>query len=173
MQSRACQPNNRLDQVLVSMHATWHPPRFCQFSVAYELLSTQAKLHRMDSTNSPMCKMQGCSQDGTLQHELLDCSKNYGVGRRLVHCLQHYQPDLQPEDVLRLDLGDTADELVLPLALLTAITLSFIWKERNSGKNAIAFKVRAELEQYITLLRTTRLATPTDMLTKMVSLIFQ
>ena len=149
------------------------PPDFASFLwlMMHDLLSTQAKLHRMGSTNSPMCKMQGCSQDGTLQHELLDCSKNDGVGRRLVHCLQHYQPDLQPEDVL--DHGDTAEEFVLPLALLTAITLSFIWKERNSGKNVRAFKVRAELEQYITLLRTTRLATPTDMLTNMVSLMFQ
>ena len=141
--------------------------------MVYDLLISQAKLQRMGSTNSPMCKMQGCVEDGTLQHELLDCPKNDGVGGRLIHCLQQYQPGLQPGDVLRLDHGDIADDLGLPLALLTAITLSFIWKERNSGTSIRAYKVRAELEQYITLLRTTRLATPTDTLSNMVSFMFQ
>ena len=151
------------------------PPDFASFLwlMMHDLLSTQAKLHRMGSTNSPMCKMQGCVEDGTLQHELLDCSKNDGVGQRLIHCLQQYQPGLQPGDVLRLDHGDIADDLVLPLALLTAITLSFIWKERNLGNSVRTYKVRAELEQYITLLRTTRLVTPTAMLSNMVSLMFQ
>ena len=89
--------------------------------------------------------MQDCTVDGTLQHELLNCSKNDGVGHRLVACLQHYLPALQPDDVLRLDHGDTDDELPLPLALLTAITLSHIWKARESGTAVRGYKVRAEL----------------------------
>ena len=56
---------------------------------------------------------------------------NDGMGHRLVACLQHYLPDLQPDDVLRLDHGDIGDELPLPLALLTAIKLSHIWKTRD------------------------------------------
>ena len=123
------------------------PPHFASFLwlMMHDLLSTQFKLHRMGSTRSPKCKMQDCNEDGTLQHELLYCIKNNGVGHRLVACLQHYLPALQPDDVLRLDQGDTDGELPLPLALLTAITLSHIWKARESGTAVRGYKVRAEL----------------------------
>ena len=127
----------------------------------------------MGRIRSQKCKKQDCTVDGTLQHELLYCSKNDGVGHKLVACLKHYLPALQPDDVLRLDHGDTEDELPLPLALLTAIKLSHIWKARESGKAVQGYKVRAELEQYITLLRTSRLASSMDKLFNMVSLMLQ
>ena len=151
------------------------PPDFASFLwlMMHDLLSTQVKLHRMGSTRSPKCKMQHCDEDGTLQHELLLCTKNDGVGMKLVNCMKHFQPALQLDDVLHLDHGDADDELSLPLTLLSAITLSYIWKARDKGTTIRSYKVRAELEQYITLLRTTRLATDIDKLSNMVSTMFQ
>ena len=132
------------------------------------LLPTQAKLHRMGTIKSPICRMQGCPESGTLVHELLHCSKNDGVGYKLLSCLQHYIPGLQAEAALRLEHGDIEVELSLPLTLVTAIILSTIWKEREVGTPIRSYKVRAEMEQYITLLRTSRInkaiATLKDML---------
>ena len=151
------------------------PPDLASFLwlMMHDLLSTQAKLHRMRTIQSPVCKMPGCTEDGTLQHELIDCSKNDGIGPRLMLCLQHHVPGLQPEDVLRLDHGDSAGELSLPMTLLTAIVLNHIWKERKLGSTIRDYKVRAELEQYVTLLRTTRLVTSTNKLCDLINFMFQ
>ena len=131
------------------------PPDLASFLwlMMHDLLSTQAKLHRMGSTQSAVCKMPGCAQEGTLQHELINCSKNDEMGTKLVSCLQHYVPGLQPADVLRLDHGDIPEDLSLPLTLLTAIILNHIWKERDQLFSIRKYKVRAELEQYVTLLQ--------------------
>ena len=127
----------------------------------------------MGSTQSSKCKMQGCTEDGTLQHELLECSHNDEVGNKLIDWLQQHVPGLQPEDVLRLAHGDITEELSLPVSLLTAITLRHIWRERGAGTQIRAYKVRADLEQYITLLRTTRLASTAAKLAEITSLMFQ
>ena len=100
--------------------------------------------------------MQNCHEDGTLQHELLDCSENDGVGHHLVSCLQQTLPDLEPSAILRLEFEDLAEEQSLAMTWLTAITLRFIWKEIEKGTSIQSYRVRAELEQYINLLRTTR-----------------
>ena len=151
------------------------PPDLASFLwiMMHELLCTQTKLHRMGSTQSSNCKMQGCNEDGTLQHELLKCSQNDGVGNKLIDCLQQHIPGLQPEAILRLDHGDIAEDLSLPVTLLTAITLRHIWRERGNGTQIRAYKVRADLEQYITLLRTTRLANTSTKLADMIGLMFQ
>ena len=104
---------------------------------------------------------------------LVYCSKNDQVGQKLIHCLQHYVPGLQAEAALRLEHGDVEEEVSLPVTLLTAITLNYIWKERDAGVSIRAYKVRAELEQYITLLRTTRLCTLANKLVEMSTNMFQ
>ena len=73
--------------------------------------------------------MQGCTDVGSLDHELLHCSRNDGVGHKLFACLQQHVPGLQIEAVLRLDHGALEEKLSLPLTLLTAIVLSILWKE--------------------------------------------
>ena len=138
----------------------------------HNLLPTQAKLHRMGTVQSSQCKMQGCTQAGTLAHELLICSKNDGVGHKLLHCLQQYVPGLHAEAALRLEHGQVEEDTSLPLTLLSAIILSTIWKERESKTPIRSYKIRAELEQYITLLRTSRLANTVAILNDMLHLMF-
>ena len=134
------------------------PPDLASFlwRMMHNLLSTQAKLHRMGTIRSPVCKMQGCTEIGTLEHELLFCSKNDDVGYELLSCLEQYHPGMQADAVLRLEHGSGDDDLSLPITLLTAIILSTLWKDRESGVSIRKYKVRAELEQSINLLRTTR-----------------
>ena len=108
--------------------------------------------------------MQGCDEIGTMEHELLNCSKNYGVGNLFLSCLQDCVPGLQPSGILRLEFGNPSEDLCLAITWLTAIILRFIWKERETGSTIQAYKVRAELEQYINLLRTTRFKTASNLL---------
>ena len=117
--------------------------------------------------------MQGCTEVGTLLHDLIYCSGNAEVGLKLVHCLQHYVPGLEAEAALRLVHGDIEAETSLSLTLLTAITLSHIWKERDAGARIRAYKVRADLEQYITLLRTTQLNPTAIKLVEMTNYMFE
>ena len=130
----------------------------------HRLLSTQARLHRMGAVRSAQCKMQGCNEDGTMQHELLLCEKNDGVGLLLVNCLQQQVPNIHHGNILRLEFGEIGEGLSLAMTWLTAITLRFIWKEREAGANIRKYKFRAELEQYISLLRTTRFSEAKDLL---------
>ena len=139
----------------------------------HDLLSSQSRLHRMGAVRSAKCKMQDCDADGTLQHELLLCSMNDGVGDLLVSCLQRYVPGLLPSEILRLEFGDPSEELSLAMTWLAAITLRFIWKERDAGNSIRGYKVRAEIEQYINLLRTTRFKGAIEHLNNFKILMFQ
>ena len=95
--------------------------------------------------------------------------KNDGVAQQLLHCLQQHVPGLQAEAALRLEHGDVETDLSLSLTLLTGIILSSVWKEREAGTIVKTYKVRADLEQYIKLLRTTRLTNTVAMLDDMLN----
>ena len=104
------------------------PPVLASFlwRLIHNLLPTQAKLHRINTIRSSVCKMPGCTETGSLNHELLLCSKNNGVGLKLISCLQQHIPGLVAEDVLRLDHGSAQEDMSLPITLLSAVILSTI-----------------------------------------------
>ena len=81
-------------------------------------------------------------------------------------------PGLSAAAALRLEHGDTGAETPLPVTLLTAITLNYVWKERNAGTTIRSYKVRAALEQYIALLRTSRLNNTAIKLAEMTNCMF-
>ena len=127
------------------------------WKLLHNLLSTQERLHRLGASPSPTCSK--CKQaDGTLRHELLECSNNNNVGQLLLTCLQTYLPDLTPHSMLRLEFPNLDENMVLSSTILTAVTLDVVWKERLASSRVQAYKVRSELEQTINLLRTTRLS---------------
>ena len=126
----------------------------------------------MGTVQTPTCKMQSCQEVGTLSHELIFCIKNDDVGYKLLKCLQVYIPNIDAEGVLRLDHGPMEEDLSLPVTLITAIVLSSIWKQREAGSAIQAYKVRAEIEQYINLLRTSRLQNTVTLLQDMLQNMF-
>ena len=65
-------------------------------------------------------------------------------------------PDIQPAAILRLEFGDLGEEITLAVTWVTAIVLQHIWKGKDALSTIHAYKVRADLKQYINLLRTTR-----------------
>ena len=149
------------------------PPDLSSFlwKMLLDLLCTQERLHKMGASPSPLCKL--CKQEtGTLQHELLECSFNENIGQLLVHSIQSQLPSLTPEALLHLGLSDLEADMELPTTLLAAVTLSCIWRERNTSSRVRAYQVRSELEQTINLLRTTRLADAANKLCTMLYMMF-
>ena len=142
------------------------PPDLASFlwCMLHDLLLTQSRLHHLGSVNSPICRTQGCNEEGSLLHELVQCEGNNRVGTKLVSVLKLHIPDLTDAALLRLDFGDLDQEMSLPVTLLTGIILNHLWRERQTGASIRGYKVRAELEQYITLLRTTRLHSTSSIL---------
>jgi hypothetical protein len=143
------------------------PPELASFlwRMMLNLLCTQSKLYRMGTTQTPVFNMPGFTDNGSLEHELLYCSKNNGVGQKLLR-------GVQPNAPLRLEHGNISPETFLPVTLVTAIILQSVWKERESKTSVRPHSVRADLEQYINLLRKTRHTTTLAMLVTMLDLLF-
>ena len=144
------------------------------FKLLHNLLGNQSRLHRLGAATatSPTCGL--CKQvDGTLSHELIECSHNNNVGHLLLSCLQAYQPNLTSNSLLRLEFSNLDENLELSSIILTAATLSVIWKERQASSRVRTYQVRSELEQTINLLRTTRLCNVSLALETQYNLMFQ
>ena len=90
----------------------------------------------------------------------------------LIRLLQLHIPGLTDTALFHLDFGDMNQERSLPVTLLMGIILNHLWMERQTGASIRGYKVRAELEQYITLLRTTRLHSTSSILEDLTNSIF-
>ena len=96
------------------------------------LYAARLALHPAKASPSPMCKL--CkTETGSLQHELLECSFNDNTGQRLISTLQLYMPNMTPNSLLHLSLADLDTDKQLSSTILTAATLSCIWKERTTS----------------------------------------
>ena len=149
------------------------PPDMASFlwKMLHNLLGTQERLNRLGSSPTPTCKL--CNQaTGSLQHELLECAHNDQVGEKLLTCLQLHMPSLSAASLLRLEFS-CSDDKELPVTILTAATLKHVWKERSASSRVRAYKVRAEIEQTINLLRTTRLGNTSTILETLSRQMFQ
>ena len=149
------------------------PPDLSSFlwKLLHDLLCSQQRLHRMGVNPSPMCKL--CKTEvGTLPHELLGCLHNANIGLELLTTLQNHIPSLTDESLLRLEFGTLDPDLHLPVTILTAVTLKYLWKERSTSSPVRAYQVRSEIEQTIAMLRTTRLISTAEALNTMLEPMF-
>ena len=89
--------------------------------------------------------------------ELVLYNENNGVGFALIRYVQKVVPSLTPEGGLRLELDeDLGEEDQLAVACLLATGLKYIWETRAEKKTIILYKMKAEIEARISLLRRTR-----------------
>ena len=135
------------------------------------LLPTQQRLQKMRVSETPICKY--CPEPGTLQHELLECEHNMGVGQQLLTCLNQYLPSTSAAHLLRLEIGELPEDKLLPFTILIATTLSHLWKQRTSTTRIRLYHIRAEIEQTINLLRTSRLQKVADQIITIKNQMFQ
>ena len=128
------------------------------FRLLHDLLPTQERLFRLGirNTNSPNCLL--CIQDvsANLTHTLITCPHNSDVSSWLTTMLRVHVPQLQPQQVVLLDLGDLEESVQLPLVWLISNTLHNIWKDRTEKKKPNLHRTRSSLEAKINILRKTR-----------------
>ena len=141
------------------------------WKLLHNLLCSQQRLHRMGVSPSPICKLCN-TEEGTLQHELIGCHHNANIGQELLTSLKNHIPSLTEESLLRLEFVNLDPDLHLPVTILTAVTLSYLWKERSTGSRVRAYQVRSEMEQTIAMLRTTRLSSTAEVLRNMLEPMF-
>ena len=129
------------------------------FRLLHCLLPTQERVSRIvvtENQNSGLC--QHCDLEvENLPHAFFNCEQSRIAGHALLGHVQLLVPGLSPDDALRLELGaDLSDEEELATTCLLATGLKYIWEARASKKQVTTFRMRAEVEARISILRRTR-----------------
>ena len=105
-----------------------------------------------------------------LLHAFFLCNKSMVAGHALFGYALRCIPDLTPEAALRLELGldlDDVDKLAVVSVLATG--LMYIWKTRVEKKVIHLYKMNAELEARISILRKTRHRASGERILEMIS----
>ena len=97
------------------------------------------------------------SEVETPAHAFFYCSQIRTTGLALLGYAQRVVPALSPESALRFELGKDLSEIEeLATTCLLASGLKYIWEARAEKKQVVLFKMRAEVEAKIDILRRTR-----------------
>ena len=102
-----------------------------------------------------------------LVHALVRCPENQGIGQAVLGCLT-METGLQDHYVLKLQLALEAP-LELPAVWFLGVAWSTIWECRRLGRRPELYKVRADLEATVSLLRETRHTEAAERITSMIS----
>ena len=84
--------------------------------------------------------------------------------------MQHIIPTITPDECLRLELGDDlGEEVQLAVVCLLATGLKYIWESRAEKKVISLYKMRAEIEARVFILRKTRYYVSGDKIHEMIN----
>ena len=135
------------------------------FKLLHQILPTADRIARILPNHSPHCNH--CRAENpvveSLSHALFECPSNQGTGNVLLYGLQKYVPRITQQDVLKLNF-EVDEDLDFPIVWCTATFLSSLWQLRTEKKRVDLFKIRAELEAKVRLLRESRLTQTTEMI---------
>ena len=129
------------------------------FRLLHHLLPTQDRVARLGGGQTdPPGRCNHCQADVEDQlHAFFACQKSLVPGLALLGYVQQVIPNLNPEDALRLELGhDHSDVDQLASVCLLSTGLKYIWETRAEKKPITLYKMRAEIEAKISILRRTR-----------------
>ena len=142
------------------------------FRLLHHLLPTQDRVLRIignQQEHPGRCNLCQVENEDLL-HAFFNCQKSMLAGHALLGYLQHCIPDLSPEEALRLELGEVLDEVdQLAAVCLLSTGLMYIWETRVDKKLVTIFKMRAEIEARISILRKTRYAASGERMLEMIS----
>ena len=128
------------------------------FKLLHGLLPTQDRVTRfgLAGPNQGLCQL--CQREVEDQvHAFFTCPHSLHAGLALIGYVQYCVPHLSPEAALKLDIGpDLSEQKVLATVCMLATGLKYIWKERQDKKQVATFKMRAEIEAIVSILRKTR-----------------
>ena len=138
------------------------------FKLLHDLLPTQERVARTSPSVSGICKLCVHNAEEDILHALVRCTGNQGVGQAVLQCLPH-DAGVDEYKALRLQL-DLEESLEYPTVWFLAVAWKCIWESRMVGKRPELYKVRADLEAKVSLLReTSRLSEASEKITSMIS----
>ena len=137
------------------------------FKLLHLLLPTQDRINRI--TDEPgLCKL--CKTDiEDAHHALYSCQFSHGAASTLMSYLQITVPDTSSQSMLKLDFRHKLDDKD-SLATLSILSTGFqyIWQARADKKVVNQYRMRAEIEASISILRKTRFAASADKMLEMI-----
>ena len=114
-----------------------------------------------------MCKLCLANVQEDLLHALIRCPANHGIGEAVLLCLP-IQNGVQDEHVIQLQ-HDLDSPLQLPVVWFLAVAWSSLWESRKIGRRPELYKIRADLEAKVSLLRKTRHSEAAEEISLMIS----
>ena len=140
------------------------------FKVLHDLLPTQERISRTNPAVTGWCSRCTITEDHgeteDLDHALISCPANNRVGIAILECLP--QCRLQGQDVLRLQLAIEGEQ-ELPVVWFLAAAWSTIWGYRSAGRRIELYRIRADLEAKVSLLRETRYVEAAEAISSMIT----
>ena len=138
------------------------------FKVLHDLLPTQERVARTSASVDGLCKLCPSNVKEDLLHSLVKCSANQGIGEAVLVCLSDYVQDgVEGHEVLQLQL-ELDDALELPVVWFLAVAWSSLWESRKVGRRPELYKVRADLEAKVSLLRETSHSEAAEKITSLI-----
>ena len=137
------------------------------FKLLHQLLPTQDRINRI--TNEPgLCKICHAAPED-LHHALFTCTSSRPASDLLISYVHTVIPGLSPQKLLRLDFGAVLEESdKLATLCLISTSLKYIWQARADKKTVTQYKMRAEVEAVISILRKTRYSASADRLLEII-----
>ena len=138
------------------------------FKVLHDILPTQERVARTNQAVTGTCNL--CDpypkpvED--LQHGLVDCVGNQGVGHAVLKCLP--LDSFNKVKVLKLQL-QLGNDIELPVVWFLSAAWLSIWETRKSGRRPEIYQVRSDLEAKVNILRESRYAEATLSISRMIS----
>ena len=139
------------------------------FKLLHGLLVTKQRMHQFSPGTPATCTHCDDDIEEDLQHALINCGYNDGVGQALLSAVHVHLPDASVAALLRLELTDLSEELQLPMVTFISSILLIIWERRLSRSRILLYDIRATLEAKCLLLRKTRLESMVPNLVEMMN----
>ena len=138
------------------------------FKVLHDILPTQERVSRTNQAVTGTCYL--CDPNPKpvedLQHGLIDCIGNQGVGHAVLNCLP--LDSVNKVKVLKLQL-QLDNDVELPVVWFLSAAWLSIWETRKSGRRPKLYQLRSDLEAKVNMLQETRHAEAARLISIMIS----
>ena len=138
------------------------------FKLLHCLLPTQDRI--INSENPGLCQLCHAEVEDP-PHAFFYCPYSRTAGAALLEYVFSTCPSLSPEACLRLELEEDLEDVeILATVYILATGLKYIWSVRVEKKQVVLFKMRAEIEAKISIIRKTRYSEAGDLMAQMLNI---
>ena len=128
------------------------------FKILHRILPTASRLNRILPNSSPFCSRCIRENKETLEHALVDCSANGGVGHALLALVTHYTDfPMSTTDLITFNIDGTSNSLTFCLIWIVATIFSAIWSKRCEKKKLSKLEAQAEVDAHLKFFNKTKM----------------